>query len=85
MLATVALLSCLCCTLSDATRYPSPLVALFSGGLMLGAVFMTTDPVTAPITNMGRWIFGIGVGALRRGHSRMGRTPRRRDVLRFSS
>jgi electron transport complex protein RnfD len=31
---------------------------------MLGAVYMATDPVTAPITNRGRWIFGIGIGVL---------------------
>jgi electron transport complex protein RnfD len=35
-----------------------------SGGLMLGAVFMATDMVTAPVTNKGRWIFGVGIGAL---------------------
>ena len=32
--------------------------------MMLGAVYMATDPVTAPITNRGRWIFGIGIGVL---------------------
>jgi electron transport complex protein RnfD len=37
---------------------------LFSGGLMLGAVYMATDPVTAPVTKPGRWVFGIGIGAL---------------------
>lgn len=48
----------------DAQRYASPLFGLFAGGLMLGAVFMATDPVTAPVTNAGRWIFGSGVGML---------------------
>jgi electron transport complex protein RnfD len=37
---------------------------LFSGGLMLGAVFMATDMVTSPVTNSGRWIFGFGIGVL---------------------
>jgi electron transport complex protein RnfD len=37
---------------------------LFSGGLMLGAVFMATDMVTSPVTRMGAWIFGAGIGAL---------------------
>jgi electron transport complex protein RnfD len=37
---------------------------LFSGGLMLGAVYMATDPVTSPMTARGCWIFGAGVGAL---------------------
>lgn len=43
---------------------PSPLFMIFSGGLMLGAVYMATDMVTVPVTNAGRWIFGIGVGLL---------------------
>lgn len=37
---------------------------LLSGGLMFGAVFMVTDPVTTPITSRGMWIFGLGVGFL---------------------
>ncbi len=37
---------------------------LFSGGLMLGALFMATDPVSSPITHKGCWIFGIGIGFL---------------------
>ena len=61
--ATVALITTLTHA-SDAARYAGPLPSLFSGGLMLGAVFMATDPVTAPITNAGRWIFGFGIGAL---------------------
>jgi electron transport complex protein RnfD len=37
---------------------------LFSGGLMLGAVYMATDMVTSPVTNAGCWIFGFGIGFL---------------------
>jgi len=37
---------------------------LFSGGLLLGAFFMATDPVTTPTTKKGRYIFGIGCGVL---------------------
>ena len=37
---------------------------LFSGGLMLGAVYMATDPVTSPVTPWGAWIFGAGIGLL---------------------
>jgi len=37
---------------------------LFSGGLMLGAVYMATDMVTSPVTNRGCWIFGAGIGLL---------------------
>lgn len=32
------------------------------GGLTFGMVFMATDPVSASMTNTGRWIFGILVG-----------------------
>jgi Na+-translocating ferredoxin:NAD+ oxidoreductase subunit D len=35
-----------------------------SGGLLFGAVFMVTDPVTTPTTAKGAWIFGVGVGFL---------------------
>ena len=37
---------------------------LFSGGLMLGAVYMATDMVTSPVTSLGSWIYGAGIGAL---------------------
>lgn len=37
---------------------------LVMGGFAFGAVFMATDPVTAAITNTGKWIYGIGIGAL---------------------
>ena len=40
------------------SRYPSPLFVLFSGGLMLGAMFMATDPVASPVTPRGMWIYG---------------------------
>ncbi len=50
--------------LMDADKYPSPLFTFFSGGLLLGAFFMATDPVTSPLTPKGCWIFGIGIGFL---------------------
>lgn len=43
---------------------PDAAFMLFSGGLMLGAVYMATDMVTSPVTNRGRWVFAIGIGAL---------------------
>lgn len=43
---------------------PGPLFMLCSGGLMLGAIFMATDPVTSPTNNRGRWVFGAGVGLI---------------------
>lgn len=44
--------------------YPSPFFMLFSGGLMLGAVFMATDMVSSPITPIGLWIYGSIIGIL---------------------
>ena len=41
-----------------------PIFQMLAGGLMLGAFFMATDPVTSPITHRGRIIFGIGCGVL---------------------
>ncbi|MBR2460174.1 MAG: RnfABCDGE type electron transport complex subunit D [Clostridia bacterium] len=38
--------------------------ALFSGGLMLGAIFMATDYTTSPVTYKGRLLFGFGCGLL---------------------
>ena len=37
---------------------------LFTGGLMLGAIFMATDYVTSPVTKLGQVIYGIGCGVL---------------------
>ena len=43
---------------------PDPFFMLFSGGLMLGAVFMATDMVTSPTTPAGIWIYGALIGAV---------------------
>jgi electron transport complex protein RnfD len=61
--ATVAVLAAGLHALAPA-RYPGALFMLFSGGLMLGAMYMATDLVTSPVTNLGCWIFGAGVGLL---------------------
>ncbi len=37
---------------------------MFAGGLMFGAFFMATDPVSSPITNAGKWAYGILIGAI---------------------
>jgi electron transport complex protein RnfD len=50
--------------LLDPVRYPDSLFMLFSGGLMIGAVYMATDMVTSPVTNKGAWVYGAGIGAL---------------------
>lgn len=44
--------------------YVRPDFHLFTGGLLICAFFIATDPVTAPLSIKGMWIFGFGVGAL---------------------
>jgi Na+-transporting NADH:ubiquinone oxidoreductase subunit B len=41
-----------------------PLYHLCAGGFLFGITFMATDPVSAPGTNPGRWIFGFLIGFL---------------------
>ncbi len=41
-----------------------PIVQLLSGGLLLGAFFMATDYVTSPTTQLGKLIFGLGLGVI---------------------
>jgi electron transport complex protein RnfD len=50
--------------LANPALYPSPWFVLFSGGLMLGAVFMATDPVASPVTPLGMWIYGALMGLI---------------------
>ncbi len=44
--------------------YADPLFHLFSGGAMLGAFFIATDPVSGATSDRGRLLFGVGVGVL---------------------
>jgi electron transport complex protein RnfD len=48
----------------DSDRYGSPIFHLLSGGTMLGAFFIATDPVTAATSAVGRWIYGAFIGLL---------------------
>lgn len=41
-----------------------PIFHVLAGGLLLGAFFMATDPVTTPISKLGRLVMGIGCGLL---------------------
>jgi len=50
--------------LINSDAYIRPLCHLCSGGLLIGAFFIATDPVTAPLTTKGMWIFGVGVGTM---------------------
>lgn len=48
----------------DSTRYPDPIFTLNAGGLMIGAFYMATDPVTSPLAPKGAWVFAGGIGVL---------------------
>lgn len=45
-------------------HYAGPLFHLFSGGAMLGAFFIATDPISGATSDKGRLWFGAGVGLL---------------------
>ncbi len=61
VLTTVLLLST-SFSFYDGDRYTSVLFHWFNGGTLLVAFFIATDPVTAPSSNMGRIVFGVGIG-----------------------
>lgn len=63
MLAGLASISLVTWLVSPETT-ASPIFHLLSGGTMLGAFFIATDPVTAATTIKGRLVFGAGVGLL---------------------
>lgn len=50
--------------ISGSALYPAPEQALLSGGFLLGAFFLATDPLTAPVTKTARLLYGFGIGAL---------------------
>lgn len=45
-------------------QFANPLFHLFSGGTMIGAFFIATDPVSGCTTPRGKLIFGAGAGLL---------------------
>ena len=61
-LGTVAVLTLVFARTGDPVKWM--LYSLFSGGVMLGAIFMATDYATSPVTPVGQVIYGIGCGAL---------------------
>ncbi len=50
--------------LARVPRASDPLSALLAGSLLLGMLFMATDPVSAAQTRAGRWIYGALIGVL---------------------
>lgn len=47
----------------DASEW-SVLHSISSGALLFGAFFIATDPVTSPLTRIGKFVFGVGFGAI---------------------
>ena len=47
---------------SSVSGAPLWLWHLLAGGLLFGAFFMATDPVTSPTTNAGKWVYGGIIG-----------------------
>lgn len=64
MLLALFLLSGFFNSAVDADNYPGVLHHLLSGGTMLGAFFIATDPVTAATSNKGKLIYGFLIGVL---------------------
>lgn len=45
-------------------KFAPALWHLCAGGLLFGAFFMATDPVTSPVTNSGKWLYGMIIGVV---------------------
>ena len=60
MLASFALMTAIICR-------ADPQIVVWhclSGGLLFGAFFMATDPVTGPMTQSGKWVYGLLIGVV---------------------
>ena len=63
VLGTLALLYAAVGVLSSSALLPAG-PALLSGALIIGAFFIATDPVSAATSNLGKLIYGCGIGVL---------------------
>ena len=63
IIATVAVFSGIFWAINPA-EYTDPVFNILTGGLLLGAIFMATDYVTSPMSNVGGIIFGVGIGII---------------------
>jgi electron transport complex protein RnfD len=50
--------------LVDPSRFLAPQVHLLAGATLLTAFFIATDPVTSPVSRVGQFVFGVGIGLL---------------------
>lgn len=44
--------------------FEDPVLTILVGGLLFGAFFVATDPITSPYTNKGRYLYGVGLGII---------------------
>ena len=63
IIATVAIFSGIFWAVNPA-EYTDPAFNILTGGLLLGSIFMATDYVTSPMSNVGGIIFGVGIGII---------------------
>ena len=63
IIGTAALIS-LAFSAADPARFTGPLFNIFTGGLLIGAIFMATDYVTSPMSFKGQVIYSVGIGAI---------------------
>ena len=63
ILATVAIISGIFWGINP-EQFTDPVFNLLTGGLLLGSVFMATDYVTSPMSNLGGIIYGVGIGVI---------------------
>lgn len=59
-----ALLLALAFRVLGGDEYPPVHLALLSGGLMLGALFMATDMATSPVSPRAIWVYGAIIGVV---------------------
>ena len=52
------------CYIVSTGNFTLSLSHVLAGGLLLGAIFMATDYVTTPVTNLGKVVFCVGCGLL---------------------
>lgn len=61
--ATVALMAFIFNAVNP-DQFTGPLFNLLTGGVLLGSIFMATDYVTSPMSNLGGVVFGFGIGVI---------------------
>ena len=50
--------------LIDPTIYINPIIHVFAGGALLGAIFMATDYVTSPMNPKSQIVYAFGIGVI---------------------